>query len=174
MNDRRHHPDENQKAAPKRLARALTELNRVNCAVLPDVDRSVLRAAREHLQTVRANPPHDPRRVAISFGEWLISIGSWICGSGMPIARWTAPAAILLIASALALLRYGPATNHPLADLNRDGQVDILDALALAQQIERGARIDRDLDLNGDGQIDRRDADALAMRAVRIENGSPL
>jgi len=174
MNDRRHHPENNEKAVPKRLARALTELGRADCAIPPDVDKAVLRTAREHLHAVTANPPHHPRRTAIYFREWLMSAGSWIRGSGWPIARWTAPAAILLIASALALLRYEPATNHPLADLNRDGQVDILDALALARQIERGARLDRDLDLNGDGQIDRRDADALAMRAVRIENGRPL
>ncbi|MEZ6234277.1 MAG: hypothetical protein R3B68_08810 [Phycisphaerales bacterium] len=49
-------------------------------------------------------------------------------------------------------------------DLNADGHVDILDALALARAIRTGGGPD----LNGDGAADGADVDALALRVVSL------
>jgi len=50
-------------------------------------------------------------------------------------------------------------------DVNRDGRVNIVDALMLARRVEAH---DADLDINGDGSVDRGDVDALAMMAVAL------
>lgn len=60
------------------------------------------------------------------------------------------------------------------ADLNGDGKVDILDALALARAIRAGTAIpaldDRLalVDLDSNGRLDQRDVDAIAMLAVSL------
>jgi hypothetical protein len=56
-------------------------------------------------------------------------------------------------------------------DINHDGQVDILDAFALARQLKAGATPNPQLDLNGDGVVDERDLAAVAARAVSLEKG---
>ncbi len=56
-------------------------------------------------------------------------------------------------------------------DLNRDGQVDILDAFALAREIKTGGHPSPQSDINGDGVIDDRDVSALAAKAVSLGKG---
>ena len=55
-------------------------------------------------------------------------------------------------------------------DINGDGSVNILDALALARIAQPGVArpAGLDLDRNRDGTVDERDADAIARAAVRI------
>jgi hypothetical protein len=54
------------------------------------------------------------------------------------------------------------------ADIDGDGNVDMLDALHLARAVKRGGVLDQAWDVNGDGRVDERDTDAVAMRAVAI------
>ena len=56
-------------------------------------------------------------------------------------------------------------------DINRDGQVDILDAMALAKSLENSAATPT-LDQNNDGKIDEADIRAVALAAVRIDRKS--
>jgi hypothetical protein len=58
-------------------------------------------------------------------------------------------------------------------DINGDQQVDVLDALVLAQRIEQGTAAGLS-DLNGDAVIDQRDAEWIAQQAVRLEKGGVL
>jgi hypothetical protein len=58
-----------------------------------------------------------------------------------------------------------------LEDLNRDGQIDILDAFVLARQVKQGDSPDKRLDLNGDGVIDEKDVATIAAHAVKLETG---
>ena len=48
--------------------------------------------------------------------------------------------------------------------------MDILDALALAREIDRGTA--SQFDINRDGRVDRLDVQAVAAHAVRLEGGS--
>ena len=66
------------------------------------------------------------------------------------------------------------ATGSPVLanDIDQSGRVDILDAMALAQQIERGTALERRWDLTHDGAVDRADVDAVAMAAVRLVQGA--
>ncbi|HVP11117.1 MAG TPA: dockerin type I domain-containing protein [Phycisphaerae bacterium] len=59
-----------------------------------------------------------------------------------------------------------------LADFNRDGHINILDAFALARMLERGGPVDQTWDFNHDGVVDRADVDAIAMAAVRLDGGT--
>lgn len=65
-----------------------------------------------------------------------------------------------------------PARRSDPFDLNADGSVDILDALAIARALKAkatlGTPIDARFDVNGDGVIDRADTDAVAARAVKL------
>ncbi len=57
-------------------------------------------------------------------------------------------------------------------DIDGNGRVDILDALALARHIKDNRVAEQPWDFNGDGAIDRRDVDTVAQSAVRLSKGA--
>ena len=63
------------------------------------------------------------------------------------------------------------ASSRSEPDVNGDGRLDILDALALARAVERGQVAASGWDLNGDGQVDAADANTVAQRVVAISHG---
>ena len=111
-----------------------------------DLDRSILEAGRLTLQGVRT--------------------------SRRKLATWAAAAcaAACLTVAVLTLDPFGvdDARQFARADLDRSGDVDILDAFYLARHLDGGEEFDPNLDVNGDGRIDQRDVDFLAYRAVSI------
>lgn len=146
---------------PQRLADDLGRLYPPGPPVPQNVDEAILARARSHFAR--------RRRIRLILG-WTGAAGA-------------AAAAIALV----LLLRPGPqitplaqmdergrASSTGLAreDIDRNGRVDILDAFALARDVERGAVAGRALDLDGDGRVGRGDVDAVAMAAVRLERGS--
>jgi len=82
-------------------------------------------------------------------------------------AQWAAAAAI----AALAILLRATAPTPHSEDFNGDGQVDVLDAFALARDLHEG-RTPRGGDVDGDGRIDQADVDAMLQRVVRLEGGA--
>lgn len=62
------------------------------------------------------------------------------------------------------------ATTSSSSDINADGTVDILDALALARLSEEST--DAVFDLNGDGLVDDRDVEFVVQEAVSLGEGS--
>lgn len=80
------------------------------------------------------------------------------------IIPWFAAAAAALIAAAVILLS-GPKARE---DINRDGRVDIRDALLLARKISAGQVLGLDWDLNGDGRVDQSDVVMIASQAVKL------
>jgi len=87
----------------------------------------------------------------------------------------TAAAAALLAFSVWLIWPVPTATQpKPLAittpeDLNRDGLIDMLDALTLARYVDTSQP---GPDLNADGLLTRADVDTLALSAVSLERGS--
>ncbi len=62
-----------------------------------------------------------------------------------------------------------PARARALAgDINGDGVVDILDAMALARRLESNAKSNPAFDINKDGTVDQRDVDAIAQKSVSL------
>ncbi len=98
---------------------------------------------------------------------------AWSCAWGLASA---AAASIALILWLNPL--HHPAPSTPVAttiptpvataDLNGDGQVDILDALLLAKRLQAASLTDLRLDINHDGIIDDRDVQSLAQTAVSL------
>ena len=130
----------------EKLAEALRKADeRRNIFIPPAVDGAILKAARAHLA-------EEPKRRPFGFRNWF--------------ALGTATA---LIAAMIFLL---PRMKTPVLareDINRDGQVDILDAMALAKSLN-GAAVT--FDQNGDGKVDDVDVNAVALAAVRMDRKS--
>ena len=145
--------DENLEA-PLRLLTALRKLQPEPIFIPPTLNEAVLRAARRHLQR-----PEKTR-----FGRFRL-------------IPWAAAVAMLALALFLAQLFTKPASKtsripaFAREDVNRDGRVDILDALALARQLKAGSTAGLQLDVNGDGVVDDRDVATIASQAVKLEKG---
>lgn len=86
---------------------------------------------------------------------------------------WRISTAIATAAAAIAIavvVHHQPPPQVAVAgprDVNRDGRVDILDAL----QVARSSRPPATWDFNHDGKVDRRDADAIAQEVVKLTPG---
>src|SRR6266446_3702264 len=101
--------------APPRLIEALRQASSERHFVPPAIDRTILKAAERQL---RPSGPHRVRRI------W------W----------WTglAAASAVVVAFAVVTTSWQHSANGQFAveDINRDGQIDILDAFALARQVK--------------------------------------
>jgi hypothetical protein len=147
----RHDGEEPQ--APRKLVAALKEPPARRVFVPPAMDRSILDAARKHLA---ARPAH---RAGIPGVFWNLRM--W------PVVASTC----LALAGFVYLLTRPETPGFAREDLNRDGQVDVLDAFQLARGLKSGETSAAASDLNGDGVVDGRDAEVIAVRAVKLEKG---
>lgn len=151
------HRDQEAEAlqAPPRLIAALKRLPREPDFIPPTIDEALLRAARRHLR-----PGQEPRF------RWF---------RAMPWLAATA-AVVLLLVIAPHFLRRGTALEGAAGitedNPHHDGQVDILEAFALARQLKSGPVADPLWDVNGDGVVDERDVSSLAARAVKLDKGA--
>jgi hypothetical protein len=80
------------------------------------------------------------------------------------VMPWVAAAAALVIAAFIMLT----PTSKAREDVNRDGRVDIRDALLLARKISSGNASAADWDFNHDGRVDQDDTAIVAAQAVRL------
>jgi len=139
--------DENRdEQIPPALAEQLrAAASKTALLVPPSTDEALLTRAREHFAEVRRRPNHFSR-------VW-----------------WTAAAACIALA-AIAGLSLFQRTHYEQADVDHSGQVDILDAFALARRLQQGSATGPDM--NGDGMVNKADVDAIAARAVKLKKGS--
>jgi len=142
-------PSEEDLKAPPRLIEALKQACSERIFVPPTIDQTILKAAERQLS------PSGRGRLR-------------------PFWWWTAlTATAVLVAFALATVQWQRSANgrFALEDVNRDGQIDILDAFALALQVKQARSLEKRLDLNGDGVIDEKDVAIIATHAVKLERG---
>ena len=133
------------------VAAALQAAFRHGPHVPAEVDDAILNLARHELAARRR------------FRPWT---AGWRAGAGL------AAAAGLALAVWTMLPRWmSPTRSVAIQDVDRDGRVDIVDALRLARAIDAGST-GRSGDINGDGRIDRADVDAIAGAAVRLDGGA--
>jgi hypothetical protein len=124
-------------------------------AVPRAVDDAILNRARAHLLTRAARSRR--RR-------------PWVGAAAVAAA---ACVAIVLWTSAIVQRRARAAALA--GDVDRNGRVDIVDAMLLARAVESNQPPRRaSEDVNHDGVVDRRDVDAIAMAAVKLPDGSEL
>lgn len=144
MNDKQNpQPDESQLPALQRLTEALRRLHRLDFRVPPEADDAIRAMIRQHFSAKKR-----VRRVA-----------GWLSAAA-------AAAAVLLV-----MFWSGSPLRPPVGDIDASGQVDILDAFAVARAIDRSSPTRREWDVNGDSVVNRADADAIAMSAVRLDKG---
>lgn len=165
--------------APERLGQALRQLHKEALVIPPQVDQAVLNQAREQFMTTfrhRRRP----------FGNWATWTQFGIRHYAIVIpkcpllswAAWSAVAAALVLGFWLIQSWVGPKQTSPTVkaiareDVNRDGQVDIFDAFALARLLESQRNPSLELDMDRDGAIDQEDIDHIALRAVRLTEPS--
>jgi hypothetical protein len=130
---------------PAKIESELRRLSsRTTVLVPPDVDNAVLARARRRFEEIRRDE------------RWF--------------AWWIPAAAAVVLALAWIGFSLLQATRYERADVDRSGQIDILDAFALARRIQQGSA--QGYDVNGDGVVDKGDVDAVAAQAVRLKKGS--
>ena len=110
-----------------------------------EVDRNVLEGARAHFAVVN-------NRRKRSLSHYL---------------RYAAAVAIIALSGFFVL--YDAQTFAP-QDVNRDGSVDILDAMTLAIHIRDNGIYDQILDYNNDNKLDRNDVQIVANKAVELNH----
>ena len=132
--------------APDALVKALQQSCDQAILVPPVVDEHVLDCASEHLARLRQRRARRSGAIAWAAAALLLLLG--------------------LLAYSLLPLRFRTLR----ADLNHDGQVNVLDALALAKQVQTGKPLPASLDLNGDGTVDQSDVAAIMKDVVAIHS----
>lgn len=168
MNHHSHNADgPDDASAPAALQAALAGLYRNRIAIPREVDEAVLSAARGRLRS----EPGTWRQAVRVLAEAGRQVRAWL---QRPLLRWGTATVFAVLAIALVTLLLPPRTPELAADFNRDGVVDILDALALARAVEAGTFLTAQFDLNGDGVINRADADRVAALAVALDGRGPL
>jgi len=142
--------DGEEPKAPAKLVAALKEPPARRAFVPPSVDAAILRAAQQHF----AKPQP---RFARALRSWLL---------------WpTVATACLALAGLAYFASHSSQPQLAREDVNRDGEVDILDAFQLAREAQSGAKPTTESDLNHDGLVDRRDAELIAIHAVKLAKG---
>jgi hypothetical protein len=165
------HEEEQFDSLPPAIIDALRDLDGPVVMHDPHRDADVISGARQHLAGA-AQVERKRRNLRLFFAG----------GAGGAIAAAVAVAFVVF---------FGDPQHEPLAeqdmytssepnspvgpgaqagDLDRNGSVDILDAYALAKQIEQGRSSDQN-DFNNDGRIDQGDIDWLANQAVALNTG---
>ena len=179
MDKRNPSQPEQEPGVPAKLVADLKGLHKEHIFVPPKVDESILDAARKHLGDTSGKPAEEETMHQLWILQW---------------APWAAAAACLMLILFLSFpggkqnssLTRDAAPRHVLPsppavatkispkDINKDGQVDILDAFALANRLETGAAPEDQWDMNGDGQVNQADVDEISAVAVKLEPGDKL
>ena len=139
------------------LARDLARLAEPHIEVPQSVDDAVMSAARTALARRRRGG-----HPAVRWGAWTAA------AAALALAVWVGSVLTPQPAAREVASMMAPAVA---GDLDRSGRVTILDAFALARQIESGQSPSSG-DINSDGFVDGADVDAIAMLAVRLPEGA--
>lgn len=131
---------------PDDLRTDLTRLYAVEPKHSPAIDQAIMNRARAHLAGRKRF------RLLLRVG------GAAAAAVVLSVVLWNRPSA--------------PQVATRIEDINRDGVVDIRDAMALQRSLNAGPI--KSNDVNRDGVTDRRDVDAVAMIAVRMQPGDSL
>ncbi len=150
-------PTDSDLQAPPALVRNLKALYTPSSAIPPTIDEAILvRSRRRKRLLLRwAVPPAAAAAVIM----WVVF--NPFVTPDMENSPFAEPAGVL-----------GTRQLADHRDIDGNGRVDILDALALARSIKDNRVAEEPWDFNGDGLIDRRDVDTVAQSAVSLNRGA--
>ena len=161
--------DEQDDPNVPKLESALRGLARERLFVPPEIDQKVVAAIQQNF---------GQKETEVQTGQIDVSdvlFRSKRAPSKLPTRmnpwqRWLPLAASIVIA---ATMLYFASLGRTLAgDVNRDGAVDVIDALLLADRVRSGEAKSRSWDLNSDGKVDARDSEEILARIVDLERSS--
>jgi hypothetical protein len=144
-----------------RLEKALKAMARDRVFVPPGTDEKIVGAIREHFQA--ANEAGNPGVGVSPLAKKSEGLGRR--GSTRKHKHWQKwmPLAASIAIAGLILYFSRPMPDR--ADINRDGTVNVIDALILAEQVRAG----KGRDVNGDDTVNEADAAEIAARSVDLE-----
>jgi hypothetical protein len=155
MNRRDRQPvNDTEPEASARLVDDLRALYGAHLSVPSDVDDRVLGMARRRFAD---------RRPRILVLRWA--------GAAALAASVLLAVLLLFPIEEAAEIQPGQVAVAAREDLDGSGEVDILDAFALARYIQDDERERPEWDVNRDGVVDRGDVDVIAMSAVSLGRG---
>jgi hypothetical protein len=176
MDKRNQSQPEQEPKAPAKLVTDLKDLHKEHVFVPPKVDQSILNAAREQLEETS----REPAEQETAGQPWIPQWAPWAAAASLmlllfltlPGEKHTSPSALAKasVSAKEVALKQKPsslATMISRKDINKDGQVDILDAFMLASRIQTGA-IEENWDINGDGQVNQADVEEISAFAVKL------
>jgi hypothetical protein len=177
MDKRNQSQPEQESEAPVKLVTDLKDLHKEHIFVPPKVDQSILNAAREQLEETS----REPAEQETAGQPWIPQWAPWAAAASLmfllfltlPGEKHTSPPALAeasVSAEEVAPKQkpLSPAAMISRKDINKDGQVDILDAFMLASRIQTGA-IEENWDINGDGQVNQADVEEISAFAVKLD-----
>ena len=144
---------------PEVVVDALRQADDMKLAVPPEVDRTILRDAHRHLESI----PRMARRRRMF--RTLAAVSSVCAVLLVVVALQTGEPPDRQLAQESAPFA-APADISP-KDIDRNGSVDILDAFAIARQLESG-HASHHWDFNQDGNLNEDDIRLVAMDAVML------
>jgi hypothetical protein len=164
--------------APPKLLAALKQLPKEPVFVPQTIDEAIIKAAHQRLGYGDKKKSRWPRLV-----PWTVAVAGFAAAVlvAYPYAKHFLGFGGSGFERSTRAIRPGSENtgesavpqSHGLAyvreDLNRDGEVNILDAFMLAKKLQSAPLSDPNLDVNGDGVIDHRDVETIAAHAVSLE-----
>lgn len=176
MDKRNQSQPEQEPEAPAKLVTDLKDLHKEHIFVPPKVDQSILNAAREQLEETS----REPAEQETARQPWIPQWAPWAAAASLmlllfltlPGEKHTSPSALAKasVSAKEVALKQKPsslATMISRKDINKDGQVDILDAFTLASRIEHRT-LEEKWDINGDGKVNQADVEEISAFAVKL------
>ena len=180
MDKRNQSQPEQEPEPPAKLVTDLKDLHKEHIFVPPKVDQSILNAAREHL----GETSREPVEQEAATQPWIPQWAPWAAAAAslmlllfltLPGEKRPSPSALAKTSAPSGIIALNQEPSSPTKkatkispkDINKDGQVDILDAFMLASRIQTGA-IEENWDINGDGQVNQADVEEISAFAVRL------
>jgi len=150
----------------QKLQDALRGLEKENVFVPGSIDDAMREAARKHFAKTDADREEGVISAPIDVVFHTKGLDAKVHPRVRRWHRWLPLAASIAIAA--TILYFSRPDRVAAGDVNRDGAVDVLDAMLLAQRVQSG-QAERPWDFNGDGNVDQSDADEIMTRAVDLE-----
>ena len=170
MNENNQPNEDERIDAPEELIDALADLHNERIFIPPSIDESIMAEAKKHLKPAQAQRKQSN---LIAWSGWGVALAASVVLVASLTIQNQKPAISEMADSTPAPEAVVASANAPFEreDINQDRSVDILDAFALARQLESGGPVQTKLDFNNDGIIDRGDVDWIAQTSVKIGKG---
>ena len=154
-----HNPNATQLEGAKRLTEGLKALYGVDLQIPGDVDGAIGEMAKQHFAAKKS------RRGAAWWG------GVATAAAAVLLVVLYAPQFLPKAEQSPPVATEAPESASVHGDVDGSGEVDILDAFALARMIREKPTESTTWDMTNDGLVDEGDVNAVAMVAVKLRQG---